>query len=162
MLPVPKVQFTPSSCLQGISEEDFGILQFGHLLPSQVRLSCFTSTSLGDMKLITCVLVSTHGYDAESLKQILRVEVKKDQVVVDHQLEVKKGESTNLNVVFAAKCGGKYSVSASMYEEMVLGSPIVVEVALGVGAKVEDAQNNVKFVNDDNVTEMLEIDVDEN
>ena len=110
---------------------------------------------MDDMKLITCVLTSKHGSDVESLKQILTVGVKKDQVVVDHQLEEEKNShSTNLKVVFVAKCGGKYLVSASMYGEMVQGSPMVVDVALGSGAKKEGVQNNVKLVNDDNVIEL--------
>ena len=155
-----EVQFVPSTTLQGISESDIGNLQFGHLLPFQVVLTFSTSTSMDDMKLITCVLTSNHMSEVESLKQILTVVVKKDQVVVDHRIEEEKSDhSTKLKVVFVAKCGGKYSVSASMYGEMVQGSPMVVEVAQGVSArlpKVEDVMNNVKFVNDDDVSEMKE------
>merc|ERR1719318_1019500 len=100
--------------------------------------------------LITCVLTSNQGSEVESLKQILTVEVKKDEVVVDHQLEEEKnGHSSNLKVVFVAKCGGRYSVFASIYEEMVQGSPVVVEVVLGGTAKVENVQKYVKFVNDE-------------
>ena len=110
-----EVQFIPSSTLHDIAESDIGNLQFGHLLPSQVVLTFATSTSMDDSKLITCVLTSSQMSEVESLKQILTVMVKKDQVVVDHQLEEEKSDhSINLKVMFVAKCGGKYSVSASM------------------------------------------------